>query len=283
MTMEQLLAENIALRAEVERLRALIPDEDPMDEDFVLTSDEEEEEEEFSDVSETEEDTRPRICPLEIASVKAGLTKVWADEQRCGALFDCDADEDRKKRLRRCVTMPFWDITTKQLAGERKMRYHENWQRRQYGEFYQYVPGVSQFRKEWGYSRKFHLTAKEKEASVKMMEHRRANPKKYTTTDDIRALAKAEGYTITKSQEKTLQHWDTSDWGFEKLMEKKIIYAYEYVIHYTKGGGMRVISEQTYSASRTRAVAVKDKAVGVKRGEQHNDYCRGNIILRKKK
>ena len=279
-TKKQLLVENLAHKAEVERLRALIPDEDPMEEDFVLTSDEEEEEEEFSDVSETE-DTRPRICPLEIARVKAGLTKVWCDEQRCGALLDCDMEEDRRKRLSGSVLTTFWDITTKQLSGERKMRYHENRQRRQYGEFYQYVPGVSQFRKEWGYSRKYHLNAKEKEASVKIMDSRRANPKKYTTTADIRALAKAEGYTITKSQEKTLQQWDTSDWGFEKLMKRKSIYAYEYVIHYTKGGGMRVISEQTYSASRTRAIA--DKAEGVKRGQQSDDYCRGNIILRKKK
>ena len=273
----KLMHENIALKKEiadlkkeVERLRALIPDEDPMEEDFVLTDDEEE----------VEEDTRPRICPLEIARVKKTLTKVWRDEQRCVALLDCDVDEDRRKRLEGSVTMPFWDITTKQLSGERKMGYPEEWQRKKYGEFYQYVPGVSQFRKEFGYSRKYHLTAKEKEESKKIMDSRRANPKILTTTADIRARAKAEGYTITKSQEKTLQHWDKSDWGFEKLMERKIIYAYEY---YTKGGGMRVISVQTYSASRTRACVWNGKAEGVKGGCDNSDYCRGNIILRKKK
>ena len=267
----KLLAENIALREEVERLRALIPDEEPMEEDLVLTSDEEEEEEKaeevFVDVGEVKE-VRPRICPLEIARVKAGLTKVWDDKQCVDGLY---------KQF-----VSFWDITTKQLSGERKERYTEAWQRRKYGEFYQYCPGVKRFSKAVGYSRKFHLNAKEKEMSKKIMDSRRANPNKYTTTDDIRALAKKEGYTITKSQEKTLQHWDKSDWRFEKLMEQKVIYAYEYVIHYTKGGGMRVMMEKTYSASRTRAWVDKD-AEGVKRGEQLNDYCRGNIILRKKK
>jgi len=268
----KLLAENLALKKEVERLRALIPDEDPMEEDFVLTDDEEE----------VEEDTRPRICPLEIARVKKTLTQVWASDQVVCPCVDID-DKDRDKKTNKWEKKSFLEITTKELLGEHKWRYHDERQRRMYGEYFQLVPGVSQFRTHPKYRRKFHLNAKEKALGNKIMEKRRADPKILTTTDDIRARAKAEGYTITKHQAKTLQSWDVADWGCEGLMNSKIIYAYEYAIHYTKGGGMRVMSQNIHSASHTRYIGHKYKAEELKRGFEGGDYMQGNIILRKKK